>query len=337
VKPWLLSQVPVAGVGNIYADESLWRARIHPAQTRLTPDEARRLHAAIREVLAEAVLVGGSTLSDHTYAQPDGTPGGFQTSHHVYAREGHACARCGGAIVKTVLAARGTHFCPACQPAAPAEPAHRGGVMTDLTRLRVDYEQGELRRADLHPIRWSSFASGSTRRSPPGCPEPYAMTVATADADGQPSARTVLLRGFDSRGFVFYTNYLSQKGREVEVNPRAALLFYWPGLERQVRVEGTVEFPVRRRVRRLLRLPGPARVSSARTPAPRVRSCGTAPNSRSVCTRPSGPSRARCRARRTGAGTASARTCWSSGRAARAVCTTASGTPTTRRAGRSTA
>jgi formamidopyrimidine-DNA glycosylase len=124
VKPWLLSQVPVAGVGNIYADESLWRARIHPAQTRLTPDEARRLHAAIREVLAEAVLVGGSTLSDHTYAQPDGTPGGFQTSHHVYAREGHACARCGGAIVKTVLAARGTHFCPACQPLrAPSHPA----------------------------------------------------------------------------------------------------------------------------------------------------------------------------------------------------------------------
>lgn len=114
--------------------------------------------------------------------------------------------------------------------------------MTDLTRLRVDYEQGELRRADLHPDPVEQFRVWLDEALAAGLPEPYAMTVATADADGQPSARTVLLRGFDSRGFVFYTNYLSQKGREVEVNPRAALLFYWPGLERQVRVEGTVEF-----------------------------------------------------------------------------------------------
>ncbi len=115
VKPWLLSQVPVAGVGNIYADESLWRARIHPAQTRLTREEAVRLRAAIREVMAEAVAVGGSTLSDHTYAQPDGVPGGFQASHHVYAREGEPCARCAAPVTKIVLGQRGTHFCPACQ------------------------------------------------------------------------------------------------------------------------------------------------------------------------------------------------------------------------------
>jgi pyridoxamine 5'-phosphate oxidase len=71
--------------------------------------------------------------------------------------------------------------------------------------------------------------------------EPYAMTLATADADGRPSARMVLLRGFDDHGFRFYTNYESQKGRELEANPRAALCFYWDGLGRQVRVSGSVE------------------------------------------------------------------------------------------------
>ena len=67
------------------------------------------------------------------------------------------------------------------------------------------------------------------------------MTVATVGLDGQPSARVVLLKGFDERGFVFYTNYESRKGRELLAHPRAALLFFWPDLERQVRVEGSVE------------------------------------------------------------------------------------------------
>jgi pyridoxamine 5'-phosphate oxidase len=67
------------------------------------------------------------------------------------------------------------------------------------------------------------------------------MTVATASADGVPAARILLLKGFDERGFVFYTNYESDKGRELDANPRAALLFYWPELERQVRISGNVE------------------------------------------------------------------------------------------------
>jgi pyridoxamine 5'-phosphate oxidase len=67
------------------------------------------------------------------------------------------------------------------------------------------------------------------------------MTLATADRDGAPSARIVLLKGFDERGFVFYTNYESQKGRELAENPRAALTFYWPALERQVRITGVAE------------------------------------------------------------------------------------------------
>ena len=116
VKPWLLSQGPVAGLGNIYADESLWRARLHPARRGLTRAQALRLHVAIREVLAAAVAAGGSTLSDRSYAQPDGQPGQFQGRHNVYAREGQPCARCGEPIRKMVLGQRGTHFCPRCQP-----------------------------------------------------------------------------------------------------------------------------------------------------------------------------------------------------------------------------
>lgn len=115
VKPWLLSQKPVSGVGNIYADESLWMARIHPAQTRLKADEARRLYQAIREVMTAAVEAGGSTLSDGTYQQHDGVSGLFQFSHRAYAREGQPCERCGTSIEKIVLGQRGTHFCPQCQ------------------------------------------------------------------------------------------------------------------------------------------------------------------------------------------------------------------------------
>ncbi len=74
-----------------------------------------------------------------------------------------------------------------------------------------------------------------------GIPDPTVMTLATADPDGKPSARMVLLKDFDERGFVFYTNYRSRKGREMEANPLAALVIHWPGLGYQVRIEGTIE------------------------------------------------------------------------------------------------
>ena len=117
VKPWLLSQKPVSGVGNIYADESLWLARIHPAQTRLKPAEARRLYAAIREVMGKAVEAGGSSLGNGVgnYRQHDGEGGWFQVQHHAYGKEGQPCTRCGTPIEKIVLGQRGTHFCPHCQ------------------------------------------------------------------------------------------------------------------------------------------------------------------------------------------------------------------------------
>ncbi|GBF07587.1 formamidopyrimidine-DNA glycosylase [Deinococcus aerius] len=123
VKPWLLSQKPVSGVGNIYADESLWRARIHPAQTRLAREEAGRLYHAIREVMHEAVEAGGSSLGDGmgNYRQHDGEAGAFQGRHAVYGQTGKPCPRCGTPIKKIVLGQRGTHFCPECQPLREGE------------------------------------------------------------------------------------------------------------------------------------------------------------------------------------------------------------------------
>jgi pyridoxamine 5'-phosphate oxidase len=107
--------------------------------------------------------------------------------------------------------------------------------------LRVDYSRGTLveSAALADPIaqfqRWFDEARAA------GVPEANAMTLATVDASGRPSARVVLLKGLDARGFSFFTNYESRKAREMAANPRAALCFYWQPLERQVRVEGTVE------------------------------------------------------------------------------------------------
>ena len=107
--------------------------------------------------------------------------------------------------------------------------------------LRKDYAREGLDEKDVahDPIvqfaRWFQEALNS------GFTEPNAMTLATADRSGQPSARIVLLKGYDSRGFVFFTNYRSRKGQELAGNPQAALLFHWIELERQVRIEGNVE------------------------------------------------------------------------------------------------
>lgn len=117
LKALLLDQTLVAGVGNIYADEALFRARLNPLRPArsLGEAEAQRLFQAIREVLAEAVALGGSTLSDRTYQQPDGLPGSFQERHAVYGRAGLPCPTCGAPIARRVVAGRGTHFCPRCQ------------------------------------------------------------------------------------------------------------------------------------------------------------------------------------------------------------------------------
>ena len=110
-----------------------------------------------------------------------------------------------------------------------------------VANLRLEYTRGGLEERGLDPDPIRQFAAWFAEAEAAGVPEPNAMTLATATRDGRPSARIVLLKGCDERGFVFYTNYESQKGRELAENPLAALTFYWPGLERQVRITGDVE------------------------------------------------------------------------------------------------
>jgi formamidopyrimidine-DNA glycosylase len=115
IKALLLDQTFLSGVGNIYADESLHRALIHPraSAARLAPERARRLYKAIRQVLAEAIASGGSSISD--YVDAEGRKGWFQMHHRVYQRDGEKCRRCGGTIHRILVSQRGTHYCPGCQ------------------------------------------------------------------------------------------------------------------------------------------------------------------------------------------------------------------------------
>jgi len=119
VKAALLDQRTLAGMGNIYADEALWRARIHPHRPAgdLSAAEVRRLHPAIRAALAVGLERQGSTLRD--YRLPDGDSGSMQNEFKVYGREGEPCDRCGTPIEKTRAGGRGTWHCPRCQPRQP--------------------------------------------------------------------------------------------------------------------------------------------------------------------------------------------------------------------------
>ncbi|HLE99620.1 MAG TPA: bifunctional DNA-formamidopyrimidine glycosylase/DNA-(apurinic or apyrimidinic site) lyase, partial [Gaiellaceae bacterium] len=115
LKAVLLDQRVVAGLGNIYADEALWRARINPlrAANDLAPDEVSRVHRAIRAALRAGIDRQGSTLRD--YATPDGAVGSMQDEFRVYGRDGEPCRRCGSTIAKARVGGRGTWFCPRCQ------------------------------------------------------------------------------------------------------------------------------------------------------------------------------------------------------------------------------
>ena len=110
-----------------------------------------------------------------------------------------------------------------------------------LADLRREYLAAGLNEADAGPDPLRLFQLWFGQALAAEVSEPNAMTLATATPDGAPSARVVLLKGVDESGFVFYTNYDSQKGRELAANPRAALVFFWRELDRQVRVEGTVQ------------------------------------------------------------------------------------------------
>ena len=151
------------------------------------------------------------------------------------------------------------------QPTLPVGLASRPMSIADLRR---DYARARLDEADVSHDPLVEFARWFAEAQEAQVPEPNAMTLATATADGVPSARIVLLKGFDQRGFVFFTDYRSRKGAELEANPRAALVFWWGELERQVRITGGVALDLARGVGALLQDP------AARQPAGRM---GVAP------------------------------------------------------------
>ncbi|HEU4569360.1 MAG TPA: pyridoxamine 5'-phosphate oxidase [Gemmatimonadales bacterium] len=112
--------------------------------------------------------------------------------------------------------------------------------MTDLAALRREYARARLDVGDLPADPFAAFRAWFAQAESAGVPEPNAMTLATADAHGVPSARVVLLKGLDDRGFTFFTDYRSHKGADLTANPVACLLFFWQELERQVRITGRV-------------------------------------------------------------------------------------------------
>ena len=117
IKALLLDQSFLRGVGNIYADESLWRAKIHPARlgASLKKEQVATLHRVLREILEKAIVLRGSSISD--FLDVEGQPGQYQRHHRAYGREGELCYRCGALIRRAIVAGRSSYFCPKCQPA----------------------------------------------------------------------------------------------------------------------------------------------------------------------------------------------------------------------------
>jgi hypothetical protein len=131
LKSLLLDQTFLAGVGNIYADEALWTARLHPLRTARTlrPPDERRLYEALRAILAEAIERRGSSIDDYT--APDGD-GSMQEQLQVYQRTGEPCPRCGRPVKRIVIGARSTHFCSWCQRLPDSD---RGGAAVILRSM----------------------------------------------------------------------------------------------------------------------------------------------------------------------------------------------------------
>jgi formamidopyrimidine-DNA glycosylase len=146
LKPLLLDQSFVAGIGNIYADEALWSARLHPLRSpaSLRPADERRLYIALRTILAEAVERRGSSIDDYT--APDGD-GSMQERLQVYQRTGQPCPRCGRPIRRVVVGARATHFCSWCQRVSPADRSSARAILRGMT--------GGLRRPGR---RWTELS-----------------------------------------------------------------------------------------------------------------------------------------------------------------------------------
>ena len=151
LKPLLLDQTFVAGVGNIYADEALWAARLHPLRTARTlrPADERRLWLHLRRILAEAVIRRGSSIDDYTAPEGDGE---MQEHLEVYQRTDEPCRRCGRPIRRVVLGGRATHFCSWCQRLPAADRAGARAVLAALASGR--------RRGGSRGGRWTELAAG---------------------------------------------------------------------------------------------------------------------------------------------------------------------------------
>src|ERR1700693_6372150 len=117
IKALLLDQSVLRGVGNIYADESLWRAKIHPARlgAKLSKEQAKTLRRVLQEILRKAIAMRGSSISD--FLDAEGEPGEYQRHHRAYGREGKACYRCQASLRRAIVDGRSSYFCPKCQPA----------------------------------------------------------------------------------------------------------------------------------------------------------------------------------------------------------------------------
>jgi formamidopyrimidine-DNA glycosylase len=117
IKALLLDQTVLRGVGNIYADESLWRAKVHPSRlgAQLSAKQAETLRKVLKDTLQKAIVMRGSSISD--FLDANGEPGEYQRHHRAYGREGKRCYRCGATIRRAIVAGRSSYFCPRCQPA----------------------------------------------------------------------------------------------------------------------------------------------------------------------------------------------------------------------------
>jgi formamidopyrimidine-DNA glycosylase len=180
LKPLLLDQSFVAGIGNIYADEALWTARLHPLRTAgtLHPADERRLYEALRTILAEAIERRGSSIDDYT--APDGD-GSMQERLQVYQRTGEPCPRCGQPIKRIVIGARSTHFCSWCQRLGAADRKGAVAILRTMTG-------GARRRGG----RWTELAGEGTLGLTPG--EAAAAAAAATRARTERTKRAAATR-----------------------------------------------------------------------------------------------------------------------------------------------
>jgi len=156
IKALLLDQSVLRGVGNIYADESLWKAKIHPARlgTKLSRKEAEKLRRALQEILQKAIVLRGSSISD--FLDAEGEPGEYQRHHRAYGREGKPCYRCKTPVRRAIVAGRSSYFCPRCQLSP------RGFAALPL----IGKNGRKTKRKDAQDAEKSRRRNGKSRREP---------------------------------------------------------------------------------------------------------------------------------------------------------------------------